>query len=572
MKNLGLKTTLVLAMSVVLWAEAPTTINYQGYLKGSGGNAITGSKSITFNLYTAPTGGSPIWTSTKSISVADGIYSTVLGDTAALTGLNFDAQYYLGINVESDGEMTPRQPLTSVAYAIKAKKTEQIGTLTNGKICTTDGTLINCTSDATIADGSITESKLADNAVTTAKIEDGTITNADIDTTAAIADTKLATISTTGKVSNSATTATNANSASTIVARDGSGNFSASTITAALTGNASTATALAANGSNCAAGNYPLGVDASGNAEGCTAVGSGDLVSTNNLSDVANAATARTNLGLGSISTQPSNSVNITGGSITGITDLALADGGTGASLSDPNADRVLFWDDSAGSMSFLTLGTNLSITGTTLDATGGISNIVDDTTPQLGGQLDVNGNAIGDGTSELIKFSESASAVNEITITNAATGSAPKISASGDDTNIDLTLDSKGTGKINIAADGTTKYSLPNVDGTSGQVLKTNGSGVVTWQDDTTGGGGGGYNTYSASGTGKVSKTCTTGNAVMGGCIATTPTECGTSQTYPSISGTVISGTQTPTGWTCHFADQFNGVDCAGTTYVICQ
>jgi len=52
-----------------------------------------------------------------------------------------------------------------------------------------------------------------------------------------LADTKLATISTAGKVSNSATTATNLNTASAIVARDGSGNFAAGTITAALTGN-----------------------------------------------------------------------------------------------------------------------------------------------------------------------------------------------------------------------------------------------------------------------------------------------------------------------------------------------
>lgn len=42
---------------------------------------------------------------------------------------------------------------------------------------------------------------------------------------------------------------------------------------------------------------------------------------------------ARTNLGLGAISTQSNASVNITGGSITGITDITLADGGTGASL-----------------------------------------------------------------------------------------------------------------------------------------------------------------------------------------------------------------------------------------------
>jgi hypothetical protein len=57
-----------------------------------------------------------------------------------------------------------------------------------------------------------------------------------------IADTNLSTISTAGKVSNSATTATNANTANAIVSRDASGNFSAGTITAALSGNASTAT------------------------------------------------------------------------------------------------------------------------------------------------------------------------------------------------------------------------------------------------------------------------------------------------------------------------------------------
>jgi cytoskeletal protein CcmA (bactofilin family) len=85
---------------------------------------------------------------------------------------------------------------------------------------------------------------IADSAVTSAKIADGAIVNADINASAAIADTKLAAISTGGKVSNSATTATAVNTASAIVARDGSGNFAAGTVTAALTGNASTATAL----------------------------------------------------------------------------------------------------------------------------------------------------------------------------------------------------------------------------------------------------------------------------------------------------------------------------------------
>jgi hypothetical protein len=75
-------------------------------------------------------------------------------------------------------------------------------------------------------------------------IASGVIVNGDINASAGIVDTKLATISTASKVSNSATTATNANTASAIVARDASGNFSAGTITAALTGNAATATKI----------------------------------------------------------------------------------------------------------------------------------------------------------------------------------------------------------------------------------------------------------------------------------------------------------------------------------------
>ena len=69
--------------------------------------------------------------------------------------------------------------------------------------------------------------------VTGAMIANDSIVNADINASAAIADTKLGTISTAGKVSNSATTAASANTNSAIVARDASGNFVANQITAA---------------------------------------------------------------------------------------------------------------------------------------------------------------------------------------------------------------------------------------------------------------------------------------------------------------------------------------------------
>jgi hypothetical protein len=83
-------------------------------------------------------------------------------------------------------------------------------------------------------------------------IANGAVTNAKIASNAAIEDSKLATISTANKVSNSATTATSSNNGSTIVLRDGSGNFSAGTITATLGGTADNATTLA----NVAASNY----------------------------------------------------------------------------------------------------------------------------------------------------------------------------------------------------------------------------------------------------------------------------------------------------------------------------
>tara|TARA_R100001129_G_scaffold83988_1_gene57102 strand:- start:834 stop:1730 length:897 start_codon:yes stop_codon:yes gene_type:complete len=83
------------------------------------------------------------------------------------------------------------------------------------------------------------------NVALSAAITAGSIINADINASAAIVDTKLATISTSSKVANSATTATDANTNSAIVARDSSGNFSAGTITAA---NFSSSTAVKLTG------------------------------------------------------------------------------------------------------------------------------------------------------------------------------------------------------------------------------------------------------------------------------------------------------------------------------------
>ena len=135
--------------------------------------------------------------------------------------------------------------------------------------------------------------------VSSGMIADGAIVNADINASAAIVDTKLATISTASKVSNSATTATSANTASAIVARDASGNFTAGTITGNLTGNvtgnvtgnltgtasaatlAATATALATGRTISLTGDVTgtsASFDGTGNASITAAIGANTIV------------------------------------------------------------------------------------------------------------------------------------------------------------------------------------------------------------------------------------------------------------------------------------------------------
>ena len=91
-----------------------------------------------------------------------------------------------------------------------------------------------------------------------------------------------------------------------------------------------------------------------------------------------------------------------------------------------------------------------------------GIKEVSDDTSPQLGGNLDTNSqniliddaHFIGDENgNEQIIFQTTASAVNQIDVTNAATGNAPSVTATGGDTNVDLSIAAKGIGRVSLGA-----------------------------------------------------------------------------------------------------------------------
>jgi hypothetical protein len=174
------------------------------------------------------------------------------------------------------------------------------------------------------------------------------IVNADIAAAAAIADTKLATIATAGKVANSATTATSSNTNNAIVARDGSGNFSAGTISAALSGNVTSSNATITGGS---INGTPIGgttastgafsnLSYTGTLTGGTGVvnlGSGQLVKD-----------ASGNVGIGTAS--PGNKLEIVGSTTTTGANLVTTTGRGFYQLLSSGGTFGLYLDDVTGS------------------------------------------------------------------------------------------------------------------------------------------------------------------------------------------------------------------------------
>ena len=132
----------------------------------------------------------------------------------------------------------------------------------------------------------------------------------------------------------------------------------------------------------------------------------------------------------------------------------------------------ILKFFDGSDDITFATFNT----TANTVNVSDSATDVVGDTTPQLGGMLDVNGQALGDGTLELLKFSETGSAVNEFTIANAAAGNGPTLSASGTETNVDINITPKGTGDVVLAGD-TVKVG----DSGAAATLTSNGAGTLT-------------------------------------------------------------------------------------------
>ena len=193
--------------------------------------------------------------------------------------------------------------------------------------------------------------------------------------------------------------------------------------------------------------------------------------------------------------------INVDGNSITTTNtngNLTLKPNGTGAiHLNDGDDNEVVKTSKTSSAVNEITVANAATGNGPTLSATGDDTNIdlnisgkgtgrLATTSPKISTNIsDLNGN-------EIIRLTNTSSAQNELNVTNAATGNSPILSATGDDTNIDLIIKPKGTGAI-LLKDGdgneliNTSRTASAVNGiTIGNAATGNGPTLSASGDDT--------------------------------------------------------------------------------------
>ena len=158
-----------------------------------------------------------------------------------------------------------------------------------------------------------------------------------------------------------------------------------------------------------------------------------------------------------------------------------------GAKSSDPSTDNdgdalaagMLYFNTTTDALKVYNGSSFQTVTAGTI-----LSSVAGDTSPQLSGNLDTNSHNIliddahyiGDeNNKEQIIFQTTTDAVNQFDVTNAATSNAPKLSATGDDSNIDLDLEAKGTGHVTIRGNSNPGAIQFNCESNShGQIVKS--------------------------------------------------------------------------------------------------
>jgi hypothetical protein len=393
--------------------------------------------------------------------------------------LAFDSTGEISVTQELGTYKGTDTTVTTVAYVQRdIVKSTSATQLNNVYICVGDSVVGDLLTDTDHFDLLVDAYSAASSAAAAAS----SATDAQTAQTAAeLAETNAETAET-----NAETAETNAETAETNAAASEANAATSESNAATSESNAATSESNASTSASTATTQAGIATTQAGNAS--TSASNASTSESNAATSESNAATSESNAATSASNAATSESNAATSESNAAASAAAAAtaaDNFDDVYLGSKTADPTLDNDGDAlteGDLYYNSVGTVLKYyTGSAWVSitSGGITDLVQDTTPQLGGMLDVNGQSIGDGTLELVKFAETASAVNEITVTNSATSNAPELSSTGDDTNIDIKITPKGSG--NVVLDG---IKFPNADGTADQFLKTDGSGNLSFDD----------------------------------------------------------------------------------------
>ena len=180
-------------------STTPSLLSYQGRVTDATGalvgNSTPVNRDVKFQIYTASSGGTPVWAETQTVTISGGEFSVLIGNGSGISGLTGPSapaptpykklpdilnassnpsgvNFYLGVTVDdgnsgtTDAEISPRQQFVAGAYALRATVAESVAS--------------SAITTAMIADSNITTSKIADSNITSAKIADSTIVTADL--------------------------------------------------------------------------------------------------------------------------------------------------------------------------------------------------------------------------------------------------------------------------------------------------------------------------------------------------------------------------------------------------------
>lgn len=108
---------------------APPLVRYQGQAVDAQGVPLESTRNIRFRLYPAETGGAAVWDELQSdVPFEAGLFNVLLGSQVSLADVDWTQPLWLGVQINQDPELAPRQQIASVPLAIRANVAESLAT------------------------------------------------------------------------------------------------------------------------------------------------------------------------------------------------------------------------------------------------------------------------------------------------------------------------------------------------------------------------------------------------------------------------------------------------------------